>query len=148
MKHPFSQKGAAAVEFALVLPLLLVILFGIIEFSILMYNKHMITNASREGARQGIVFRADSTTGDYDPLSDGEITNVVNNYLQNNLISFAADSSTVTVSPATRASGQLLTVNVDYRYSFLALPGLRSLIASGSPAWSIDLRATTVMRME
>ena len=148
MKFHLSEKGAAAVEFALVLPLLLVILFGIIEFSILMYDKQMITNASREGARQGIVFRSDGTTGDYDPLSDGEITNVVNNYLQNNLISFAADSSTVTVNPGTRASGQLLTVNVDYRYSFLALPGLQTLITPGSPTWSIDLRATTVMRME
>lgn len=49
MRSTFSsQKGASAVEFALVLPLLMLILFGIIEFSLLMYNKAMITNASRE----------------------------------------------------------------------------------------------------
>ena len=54
-----SQKGASAVEFALILPLLMLILFGIIEFSLLMYNKAMITNASREGARRGIVYRVD-----------------------------------------------------------------------------------------
>ena len=136
MKYRFSQRGAAAVEFALVLPLLLVLLFGIIEFSILMYDKQMITNASREGARQGIVFRADPNTGDYDPLSDGEITNAVNNYVQNNLISFVANSATVSISPTTRLSGQLLTVNVDYRYSFLVLPNLQRLVSSGSPGWS------------
>ena len=50
-----SQKGASAVEFALVLPLLMLITFGIIEFGMLMYNKQVITNASREGARAGIV---------------------------------------------------------------------------------------------
>lgn len=50
-----DQKGAAIVEFAVVLPLLLVLLFGIIEFGLIMYNKHIITNASREGARYGIV---------------------------------------------------------------------------------------------
>jgi Flp pilus assembly protein TadG len=50
-----SQKGVAAVEFALVLPLLVLLIFGIIEFSLLMFNKQVITNASREGARAGIV---------------------------------------------------------------------------------------------
>ena len=46
-----SQSGASAIEFALLLPVLLLFLFGIIEVSILFYNKAMITNASREGAR-------------------------------------------------------------------------------------------------
>lgn len=50
-----SQRGAAVVEFAIVLPLLLIILFGIIEFGLIMYNKHIITNATREGVRYGIV---------------------------------------------------------------------------------------------
>ena len=45
------QRGAAAVEFAIVLPLLLVFVFGIIEFGFLLYDKAVITNASREGAR-------------------------------------------------------------------------------------------------
>ena len=44
-----DQDGATVVEFALVLPLLVVFIFGIIEFSLLLYNKAMITNASREG---------------------------------------------------------------------------------------------------
>ena len=42
-----GQKGAAAVEFAIVMPLLVLLTFGIIEFSILFYNKAMVTNASR-----------------------------------------------------------------------------------------------------
>ena len=48
-----GNNGASAVEFAVVLPLL-VLPFGIIEFSLALYDKAMITNASREGARAGI----------------------------------------------------------------------------------------------
>jgi Flp pilus assembly protein TadG len=49
-----GQKGAAAVEFAIILPLLVILVFGIIDISTALYNKQVITNASREGAREGI----------------------------------------------------------------------------------------------
>jgi hypothetical protein len=55
-----NNRGVAIVEFAIVLPLLAILLFGIIEFGFIIYNKAMITNASREGARIGIVYRIDS----------------------------------------------------------------------------------------
>ena len=50
-----SEKGAIAVEMAILLPILVLLLFGSIEFGALLYNKHVVTNASREGARAGIV---------------------------------------------------------------------------------------------
>ena len=46
-----KRDAVAAVEFALVLPVLLLILFGIINFGTLMYDQAVITNAAREGAR-------------------------------------------------------------------------------------------------
>ncbi len=76
-----GQSGASAVEFAIVLPILVLLVFGIIEFSVAFYDKAMITNASREGARAGIVFRVP-------PVTDEEITNVVNTYLGSSLITF------------------------------------------------------------
>ena len=54
-----DEHGGSLVEFAVIAPLLFVILFGIIEFGILIYDKAVITNASREGARAGIVFDYD-----------------------------------------------------------------------------------------
>jgi hypothetical protein len=48
------QEGAVIVELAIVLPLLLLIAFGIIEFGVLLYNKQVVTNASREVARAAI----------------------------------------------------------------------------------------------
>ena len=49
------ERGAAVVEFAVILPLLLALAAGIVEFSSLYFNKQVLTMASREGARLGIV---------------------------------------------------------------------------------------------
>ena len=49
-----NQRGAAAVEFAIVLPILLLLFAGVTEFGIMYYNKQVLTNASREGARAGV----------------------------------------------------------------------------------------------
>ena len=49
-----NERGASAVEFALLLPVLMLILFGIIEFGMVMYSREVLTNAISEGARAGI----------------------------------------------------------------------------------------------
>jgi Flp pilus assembly protein TadG len=46
-----SEDGAAAVEFALVLPVLLLLVLGLIEFSLVFNTQITLTNAAREGAR-------------------------------------------------------------------------------------------------
>jgi len=63
MKKP-DERGISAVEFALLLPLLVLILFGIIEFGLLLYDQALITNASREGARAGAMFATTRLTKD------------------------------------------------------------------------------------
>jgi len=137
MRHE-GEKGAALVEFAIVVPLLMVILFGIIEFSIVLYDKAMLTNASREGARAGVVFQRQS-------LDD--INQVVRDYAENYLINFhdASALSVVTIpaDPSTVAAGQPLSVTVNYTYDYLLLPALVTSLAG-----EIDLSATSVMRAE
>jgi Flp pilus assembly protein TadG len=130
------EAGAAAVEFAIVLPLLVLLLFGIVEFGLLLYNQQVITNASREGARYGIVSRTPR-------YSDGEIEQVVRNYCQDRLVTFSGstEQTVVNCSPAARNSfGTDLTVDVQYPYTFLVLSNL----GFGQK----DLRAATVMKME
>ena len=46
-----DRKGSAAVEMALVTPLLLVIMFGSVEVGNFFYNEHLLTKAVRDGAR-------------------------------------------------------------------------------------------------
>ena len=43
-----NDSGVAAVEFALILPLLMWVLFGIVNYGILLYDQAVITNAARE----------------------------------------------------------------------------------------------------
>lgn len=61
-----GESGAAAIEFAILLLLLLVLLFGIIEFGFLWTQSHYVAQASREGARAGARVAA---------VEDGELTN-------------------------------------------------------------------------
>lgn len=142
-----GSKGVALVEFAIVLPVLLLILFGIMEFGFMIYDKSIVTNASREAARRGIVYRT-AADGSYSPPSTSEIQQVVNNYVGSRLINFQAQGISVSVSPGdgTRTEGyrgQPLTVTVQYAYHFLVLPGFASLLADNIP-----ITAQTIMRME
>lgn len=52
-----DERGAALVEMAIVLPLLLLVLFGIIEFGLVLQQSQVLSNAAREGARVGSVRR-------------------------------------------------------------------------------------------
>lgn len=51
LPNSFAQQGAAAVEFAIVLPLLLLVLTGIVEYGRLMWNYDALAKATRDAAR-------------------------------------------------------------------------------------------------
>jgi Flp pilus assembly protein TadG len=54
-----NNRGQAMLEFALVLPILLLLVFGIIDFGIIFFDNLVITQAAREGARVGVVGGSD-----------------------------------------------------------------------------------------
>jgi len=56
------EKGSAVVEFAVVLPILLAFLFGILEFGRVMMVCHTLNNAARVGARIAVLPGADNST--------------------------------------------------------------------------------------
>jgi Flp pilus assembly protein TadG len=134
-----SENGAAAVEFALILPIFLLLVFGIIEFGFLLYNKQVITNASREGARYGIV----STGGSRHSLV--QITDVVDTYAASHLVTFGTASPPVTTIDNSGGTlfGDDLTVTVTYHYDFLFLPNFIASLAGGT-----DIQGVTVMKYE
>ncbi|WP_223502738.1 TadE/TadG family type IV pilus assembly protein [Pseudomonas sp. BF-R-24] len=133
-----KQQGLAAIELSLVLPVLFLILFLTMEFSIALYNKAIITNASREAARAGIVLKSPK-------LTTAQIQSVANNYLGSYLITFG--SSVTPAVSVTQANGGLfgtsLTVQVTYQYSTMILGGILHVVDN-----PMNLSATTVMLNE
>jgi Flp pilus assembly protein TadG len=134
-----GEQGSTAVEFALTVVIVLLFVFGIIEFGVLVYDKHILTNASREGARAGIVMR---TTR----LTDKNIEDVVSEFADNYMVSFTP--STLEFDPKISPPqprdgvpfGTELVVTVKYSYNFLFL---RSFGLG-----PITLKAQTRMKME
>jgi Flp pilus assembly protein TadG len=132
-----DQKGVAAVEFALILLPLVLLIFGAIEFTTALYDKAVITNASREGARAGIVY-------DDPRRSNSDIVDAVSRYCSDNMISLGGDSDISTqIIRGGDTAGDPLTVRVTYTYNFLVLPNFITSLAPG-----ITMEAETVMRME
>jgi hypothetical protein len=147
MMYLKREEGAAAVEFALLLPLLLLILFGIIEFGLVLYNQEVITNASREGARLGIVARSPRYT-------KAEIEDAVKNYLtppppeaQRLICLGSCPSPTVNADGAGGLFWSDLKVHVEYAYDLRVLPTFAAWFG-GTLGDTLTLKAETVMKME
>lgn len=66
-----KQRGAAAVEFAVVAPVFVLLIFGMIEYGRMVMVQQMLTNASREGARRAVLEGA----------SESDVQQVVKDYL-------------------------------------------------------------------
>ncbi|PUE15282.1 MULTISPECIES: TadE/TadG family type IV pilus assembly protein [unclassified Limnohabitans] len=134
-----TQRGMAVVEFALILPLLLLVLLGTIDISLALLDKSLLTNASREGARAGVVARNTK-------LSDADIEKVVLSYTRGSLMQWGANAQNPKVQ-IVRANWkddqQSLEVTVSFTFQGVGLGQLFSVL--GQP-WK--LTASTVMLQE
>ena len=128
-----GKKGSALVEMALVIPIFLLVMVGIVEFSRVLMAQQVITNAAREGARTGSIY-FDKTTAISKAVSIS----------QNYLISSGIDPAPATVTPSVTTTGGIpaLQVLIDYNYDSL-LTGF----IPGSPQ-TFALHSTVVMRRE
>jgi Flp pilus assembly protein TadG len=109
-EHAQSQKGSVLVEFALILPIFLLLLFGVISFSIALYDKTVLTMATREGARAGAKFVSNRT----DAITRSNATAATTLACQNNLISFGS-GMTPTITPTIQ--NNILTVSASVNYT-------------------------------
>jgi Flp pilus assembly protein TadG len=143
-----DQKGGALIEFAIVLPLLMLLVGGIVDFGILFYNKQVLTNASREGARAGIVYQIDGA-GNKIILTESDIQGIVERYCEDKkLWTFGGSSLPTTTAPRVDSLTYPsdLTVTVSFNYTFLLSSVLNLFGGSFGP--TLDISAVTVMRME
>lgn len=135
------------VEAAIVLPLFLVLMFGIMEFGLVMYDKAVITNATREAARSGIALRSPVLTG---TQIQGLAQNVITTYCGTHVISFkSGQTCTATATQqAPDAYGTPLNITVTYNYYYSVFGDLLKLIPGDTFPYPLALSATTTMYME
>lgn len=119
----FKQRGASAVEFALILPLLLLVVDGVMELSLVLYDKLILSNAASVAVRRGAAIQTPK-------LTSAEIAGVAQTYCQTFLLSFGTPRSVV-VSVSQEADPVYqspLTVTLSYTYQSLLMGGFFSAI--------------------
>ncbi|WP_415836403.1 TadE/TadG family type IV pilus assembly protein [Polynucleobacter arcticus] len=130
-----DQSGSAVVEFAIVLPTLLLLVFGAINYGAVFNNQLIINAAAREGARWAALYSDSSTvcstTGATNPCK------VASDYMQSGLL-FASETTlpTYTWTAANTDTNTLQTVHVTYTYSEIgwSIPGLKTAYSATSSA--------------
>ena len=141
MKRIHSEKGAALIEAAITVPIILLISVGIFEFGRAYQTWQVLTNASREGARLAVI----------EGSTDTEVRKRVTDYLTaGGLKTLTDDKIAVDRAVALTATSSGSRITINYPFEFMVLnPGVR-LIApadkkTGAP---ITMAAATVMRNE
>ncbi len=128
-----DQEGAAAVEFALLLPLLVLLLFGMIEFGLAFNSRIQATNAAREAARRAVVGIDNwSDLGGGVPFWQAVRQDAGAGSISNCVLS---------TNPGVPVIGGTLTVSFDYPLN------LRIPFMPNPPSWQTG-RASASMRIE
>jgi Flp pilus assembly protein TadG len=146
-KYPRTRgsSGQSLIEFALVLPMLLVLVFGIVEFGNAWRHYQLITNTAREGARVAVLPSSTAT--------------IVESVIDDRLNGSGLDANQATVTlrildfgdPSYSNSAD--TVTIEYPYSFVFLGPIIDLMCtgigcSGGAYSSVTLSSTSIMRNE
>lgn len=104
-----SDKGAAAVEFALIVPLLVILVFGIIEFSRLYNAQVSLTNAAREGARYMAIHSGTTVVADTKTQIAAAAPSVIP----------AIAATQIVITPTTCTPGSNVSVTITYPFTLL-----------------------------
>src|SRR3990170_1002190 len=131
-----GEKGQALVEFTLLVPIFLILIFAIVDFGMGFYSWITITNAAREGARLGAV---QATQQDIEDRVWDSADNLPN----------AATNMTVTVQGFQGQPGDSVVVQVDYDYDLITpLAGLVQFATGNAFGSTLTLSSTADMRLE
>lgn len=139
-----GESGQAIIEMVIVMPLLLLLVFGIVEFANAWRTYHVVTNSAREGARLAVL---NHTTA-------GDVTSAVESRLaaggldpSNATISLSCDGSPGLCDPGATGSGD--EVQIDYPYEFVLIGPIAGILTGGGGgSKTVTLTTLSVMRHE
>lgn len=144
-----SEEGAQLIEFALVLPMLLLVVLGIAEFGFLFQRYEVVTNAAREGARMAVL------PGYSTAIGQAAVRTRVQAYVAAGRVPTAAGTPgnpVVTLADAAiEVGGGLPPVNVKrvtvtYTHTYMFIAGIAGLF--GAEYTTVPLTAVAEMRTE
>jgi hypothetical protein len=141
--HLRRERGAALLETALALPMVLLVAVGIFEFGRAYQTWQVLTNAAREGARVAVLPGA----------NDGIVAARAVSYMQAGQLREAANARVVVTPVMLNLGGgstaAASSVTVNYPFAFIGLQPVANLIAGDSNLGApITMQATSVMRNE
>ena len=120
-----SEKGQAAVEFALILPILILLICGVIDFGRMLYTANSLTTVCERAARYASI--------DYATKQDKE---VIRTYINDTLIPPGIDkietdgvTDPLDVQPIPRVSGGTVTVKITYTMTYIT-PFISNLLSA------------------
>jgi Flp pilus assembly protein TadG len=132
-----SECGTSMLEMVIVLPLLLLLLFALVEFGLLFGRWLVVNNAAREGAREAILFRADC-----DPAAvESQVISTVQSYTSSLGLSILAGD--ISVDGVCGGTGSMSTVAVTLPFNFQVLGAIAPSIGP-----TVNLPASSAMRNE
>jgi Flp pilus assembly protein TadG len=103
------RRGGAAIEFALILPVLLVLIFGVVEYAWLFFEQTNLVSAVREGARYGVTL---DQTGSPSPTSGAQSrTSTVLTGTYN------MSGATITATQSGASPSEVLNVTASFPYT-------------------------------
>ncbi len=105
-----NERGAAAVEMALTLPLFLAAVFGIMEVGRLIYTQAALSYAAEEATRYAVVNEGLVTTAEIEAYAAARLIGVIDS-------NSAVFSATAPIDPVSNTA--LFTVQVSYPYDFM-----------------------------
>jgi Flp pilus assembly protein TadG len=147
-----NDRGQSLVEFALVIPVLVILVFGIIDFGMGLRAYITVTQATREGARFGAVGNDPGTftSGGAGQCNGSTTTTIVGKVCTTmNGLSLSDLSSVSVTYPGGRTTGQSVRVSAQYQYDYITpLDTILNALSGGSVGDHITLSNTTDMRLE
>ena len=140
MKRIRNQRGAALLETAVTIPLVLAVCVAIFEFGRAYQTWQVLTNAAREGARVSILAET----------SDAQVTSAVRAYMQSGQLPKYASAGVSVERTVPFGSNTASRITVTYPFNFTVLNPVMKLLNSGATAGkgTTMMTSTALMRNE
>jgi len=134
-----NQRGAALIETAITIPLVLLVAVAIFEFGRAYQTWQVLTNAAREGARVAVL----------EAYTDDQVRTIVRNYMVGGSLPNASTAGITIVRNEPFMSNTASRITVDYPFQFMVLNPVANMVRGGTSLGApLTMHSSSMMRNE